>query len=70
MFEKIGRKFVKGAKAELSDTSSLDWDKILHAAIRIAEAGLFTAVIFWSGKSESSVRTPTVIVNNYISKGE
>ena len=67
MFEKIGRKLVKGAKAEISESPDaiIDWDKITKAAIRVAEIGLFVAAIFWPSNSKRLVRTQTVITNNY-----
>lgn len=67
MFEKLGRKFMKGAKAEILENPQFDWDGLLKAAIKIAEFGMFVAVLAWGGKS--SVRTPTVINNYYIYKG-
>lgn len=64
MFEKIGRKLIKGAKAEILESpQGIDWDKVLRVAVKVAEAGLFAAVIFWSGRPG---KTPTIIVNQYI----
>ena len=69
MLERLGRKIARGAKAEiLEPQKGIDWGKIAEAAWRIAQAGLFAAAVIWSGRSERLVRTPTVIVNNYIVK--
>ena len=69
MLERLGRKIARGAKAEiLEPQQGIDWGKIAEAAWRIAQAGLFAAAVIWSGRSERLVRTPTVIVNNYIVK--
>ena len=68
MLEKLGRKFVRGAKAELTETSGFNRDKILNVVVKIAEAGLFLGIIFLSGRSERLVRTPVIVIHNHIHK--
>lgn len=64
MFEKIGRKLMRGAKAEFSESPEvIDWDKITKAAVKVLEIGLFATALIFSGKK--LVRTQTVITNNY-----
>jgi hypothetical protein len=70
VFEKIGRKLIRGAKAELTEDSGIDWGKVLDAAVKIAEAGLFLGIMLISGRSEKLIRTTTIVVNNYILKEE
>lgn len=69
MFERIGRKLARGAKAEILDPSdSTSFHDILEVATHVLEAGLLALALFLPDKKETS--SPTVIVNNYISKGE
>lgn len=66
MFKKIGKKLVQGAKEELSEKPVIDMDIIKL----VLEVGIGLLVIFAGGKSDKSSSTPTVIINNYISKGD
>lgn len=66
MFKKIGKKLVQGAKEELSEKPVIDMDIIKL----VLEVGIGFLVIFIGGKSDKSSSTPTIIINNYISKGD
>ena len=69
MFERIGRKLARGAKAEiLEPTDSAGLRDVLGIALQALEAGLLALALFLPDKKEAS--SPTVIVNNYISKRE
>lgn len=64
MFEKLGRKFIQGAKAEIvsPEKPSLDWEKVIEAGCALLELGIFAFAMLSGGRSS------TVIVNNYIQK--
>lgn len=60
---------MKGAKAEILDApDGINWDLVLKAVAAVAEIGLFGLAVFLDRKHDSP--TSTVIVNNYISKGD
>jgi len=68
MFEKIGRKLVKGAKAEIMDSpDGINWDAALKVIGAVAEIGLVGLALLFDKRHDS--QPTTVIVNNYISKG-
>ena len=66
MFKKIGKKLVQGAKEELSEKPVIDMDIIKL----VLEIGIGLLVIFGGGKSSKPSSTPSIIINNYISKGD
>ena len=71
MFERIGRKLARGAKAEiLEPTDSASLRDILGIALQALEAGLLALALFLPEPDKKETSSPTVIVNNYISKGE
>ena len=60
---------MKGAKAEILDTpEGINWDLVLKAVAAVAEIGLFSLAVFLDRKHDP--QPSTVIVNNYISKGD
>ena len=69
MFEKIGRKLACGAKAEIIDKTGMDWNKVLKIITAVAETGLFVIAFALDRKSQKP-QTTTMIVNNYITKGD
>lgn len=64
MFEKFGKKFIQGAKAEILEptTPGIDWKKVLEAGCALLELGIFAFAMLSGGRSS------TVIVNNYIQR--
>lgn len=70
MFEKIGQKLMRGAKAEIAKVTEADPKQVVKVASTVMEIGLFLLVIFCGKAGGSSVSTPTVIVNNYLGKGD
>ena len=72
MFEKIGRKLVRGAKAEMFEPPGEDGrDYILEIILAIGKIGIFALALLADSKGEKSSQQPsTVIVNNYIYKEE
>lgn len=69
MLEKLGKKFIQGAKAEIisPEKPSLDWEKVIEAGCALLELGIF-AFAMLSGKECEGSYGRTVIVNNYIQK--
>jgi len=69
MLEKLGKKFIQGAKAEILEptTPGIDWEKVIEAGCALLELGIFAfAMLSGRGCRESYGRT--VIVNNYIQR--
>lgn len=64
MLEKLGKKFIQGAKAEILEptTSGIDWEKVIEAGCALLELGIFAFAMLGGGRSS------TMIVNNYIQK--
>lgn len=64
MFEKFGKKFIQGAKAEILEptTPGVDFEKVIEAGCALLELGIFAFAMLSGGRSS------TVIVNNYIQK--
>lgn len=69
MFRRFGQKFIQGAKAEIEENGP-NLDGILHGAAILFEGLLFAAIAFGGGKSQKNAAPSSVIVNNYIQKGE
>ena len=71
LLEKLGKKFAKGAKAEiLEPKDDKDFFRFLEAGISLLELGIFALAMF-SKSGSSSVSTPTtIVVNNYITGGK
>lgn len=72
MFEKLGRKLAKGAKAEILETpeGEFGWRNILEGLTAIVKIGVIVfAIINPDGKTQPA-QPQTIIINNYISKGE
>lgn len=72
MFEKIGRKLVRGAKAELFEPPEKDGkDYILGIILAACRVGIFAiALLADSKRGKSDSQPSTIIVNNYIYKEE
>lgn len=72
MFEKIGRKLVRGAKAEMLGPPGTDGrDAICDLILGVGKIALFgLALLLDGGGSHKKGQTSTVIVNNYIYKEE
>jgi len=72
MFEKLGRKFMRGAKAEMFQPPGENGkDYILDLILGIGKIGLFgLALLLDGGSGGKKSQQSTVIVNNYIYKGE
>ncbi len=74
--EKIGKKFAKGAKAEILNPESgkidIPWDKVIKAGMALLELGVLAIAVF-SGGASKPVEKPyggTIVINNYISRRE
>jgi len=73
MFEWIGRKFVRGAKAEIEDSISDEEGSglLIKSAEILLEIGFFAFLLMTGGKPRKRNETAsTVIINNYLQKGE
>lgn len=73
MFEKIGRKLIRGAKAEMLGPPGEDsTNYICDLILGIGKLALFAAALLLDGGSGSAKKgqQSTVIVNNYIYKEE
>ena len=74
MFEWIGRKFVQGAKAEIEESVNDDEGSglLMKSAEILLEIGFFAFLLMTGGKSKkrSNDSASTVIINNYLQKGE
>lgn len=71
MFEKIGKKLVQGAKAEIQEkpVSILDTDKFLEwAEVAIGIGLLAIGFLKFLKKPETPAQPTTIVINNYISK--
>ena len=75
MFERLGRKFIKGAKAELSEPgegAAKDIQKVIKAASGLLEIGIMVLAVILAGKSAGSSNAQAygdaghVVINNYI----
>ena len=69
MFEKFGKKFIQGAKAEILEptTPGINWEKVIEAGCALLELGIF-AFAMLGGRDCKGSYGRTVIVNNYIQK--
>lgn len=74
MFERVGKKLVQGAKAEIAENpvSILDTDKLIEWTEIALGAGLLILGIFFGGRRghSSSQQPSTIIINNYIQGGD
>lgn len=73
MFEKIGRKLIRGAKAEMLGPPGTDGkDALCDLILGIGKITLFGLALLLDGGSSGNKKgqTSTVIVNNYIYKEE
>ena len=70
LFKRFGKMFIQGAKAEL-EANGPDLDGLLKAAGILLEGLALSLILFGSGHSGKKTAVPsTVIVNNYIQKGD
>lgn len=66
MFEKIGRKLIRGAKAEMTEKPLIDeetLDRIIEGGLKLLGLGVLLLCVL-TGNKES--KTATTVVNNYI----
>lgn len=74
LFEWIGRKFVKGAKAEIEESVMDDEGSglLMKSAEILLEIGFFAFLLVTGGKPKkhNGDAASTVIINNYLQKGE
>ena len=72
MFEKLGRKFMRGAKAELTDGDGPDIEKILCTGLKVLGAGIMLIAMFMGAKSGHGQPegSGTIVINNYIMKDD
>lgn len=73
MFEWIGRKFVRGAKAEIEDSMTDEEGSglLLKSAEILLEVGFFAFLLVTGGKPKKrNEAASTVIINNYLQKGD
>ena len=68
MLERIGRKFVSGAKAEMQEnpTPLIDTTNLTETVENLLTLGILAITIFGLGKK--APQPVTVVVNNYITK--
>lgn len=68
MFERIGRKLIRGAKAEALAIREEGCSKLIEAGLKIGI--LVLALMCGGGAAKKQASSGTVIVNNYIYKEE
>lgn len=68
MLEKIGRKFIKGAKSELQEDppALFDTKDLSNVAETALALGFLALMILGLTKGSSKAQPVTVIVNNYV----